>query len=128
MGKGGARDRWADVALGRHLRWPFGKLLWSRGYARTAPVGSFPGGASPYGALDMAGNVWEWVADWYSDSYYDSSPNENPTGPLMGTERSQRGGAWYDNGSWVRCTVRHQQPTSTRCDDLGFRCAVPAEP
>ena len=98
------------------------------GYARTAPVGSFPGGASPYGALDMAGNVWEWVADWYSDSYYDSSPNENPTGPLMGTERSQRGGAWYDNGSWVRCTVRHQQPTSTRCDDLGFRCAVPAEP
>ena len=98
------------------------------GYARTAPVGSFPGGASPYGALDMAGNVWEWVADWYSDSYYASSPSENPTGPLMGTERSQRGGAWVDAGSWVRCTVRYQQPTTTRCDDLGFRCAVPAEP
>ena len=86
------------------------------GYAFSAPVGSFPGGASPYGALDMAGNVWEWVADWYDDSYYGDSPYENPTGPPTGTERAQRGGAWYDNESWVRC------------DDLGFRCVVPAGP
>jgi formylglycine-generating enzyme required for sulfatase activity len=96
------------------------------GYAFTAPVGSFLGGASPYGALDMAGNVWEWVADWYAEDYYGESPSENPQGPATGTERTQRGGAWYDNQSWVRCTVRHQTHPTVRCDDLGFRCAVPA--
>jgi len=97
------------------------------GYTLTAPVGSFPGGASPYGALDMAGNVWEWVADWYSEDYYALSPDENPTGPSFGTERTQRGGAWIDNESWVRTTVRHSTPPWARFDDLGFRCAVPAE-
>lgn len=68
-------------------------------------MGRFPRGASPYGALDIAGNVWEWVSDWYHEDYYGYSP---------GIERTQRGGAWYDNESWVRC------------DDLGFRCALPA--
>lgn len=77
------------------------------GYPLTAPVGSFPSAASPYGALDMAGNVWEWIADWYDAGYCADSPYENPTGPASGTERAQRGGAWYDGGSWVRCTVRH---------------------
>jgi len=98
------------------------------GYAFTAPVGSFPLGASPYGALDMAGNVWEWVADWYKDSYYSDSPGENPTGLPFGTERTQRGGAWYDNESWVRTTVRHSTPPLNRCDDLGFRCGVSDKP
>ena len=54
------------------------------GYAQTAPVGSFPSGASPYAALDMAGNVWEWVADWYNFFYYGKSPQLNPLGPNMG--------------------------------------------
>jgi formylglycine-generating enzyme required for sulfatase activity len=97
------------------------------GYALTAPVGSFPGGASPNGALDMAGNVWEWVADWYDENYYTDSPYENPTGPSYGTERTQRGGAWIDNESWVRTTVRHSTLPWARFDDLGFRCALPAE-
>jgi formylglycine-generating enzyme required for sulfatase activity len=97
------------------------------GYALTAPVGSFPGGASPCGALDMAGNLWEWVADWYHAEYYRDSPPQNPLGPDSGTVRAMRGGAWYDNEQWVRCTVRHQNPPSSRCDDVGFRCAVPAE-
>ena len=44
------------------------------GYEKTAPVGSFPDGASPYGALDMAGNAWEWVRDWYDEQYYTGSP------------------------------------------------------
>jgi len=98
------------------------------GYALTAPVGSFPSGASPYGALDMAGNVWEWVVDWYGEDYYAYSPDENPTGPSFATERTQRGGAWYDYESWVRTTVRHATPPWNRADDLGFRCAVPVEP
>jgi len=97
------------------------------GYAFTAPVGSFPSGASPYGALDMAGNVWEWVADWYDDSYYGDSSSESPSEPPSGTERAMRGGAWYDNEPWVRCTVRHQNPPWSRCDDVGFRCAVPLQ-
>jgi len=97
------------------------------GYPFTAPVGSFPSGASPYGALDMAGNVWEWVADWYDEDYYGDSPAQNPLGPESGTDRAMRGGAWYDNESWVRCTVRHQNPPWSRCDDVGFRCAIPAQ-
>lgn len=97
------------------------------GYALTSPVGSFPSGASPYGALDIAGNIWEWVADWYDADYYTDSPNENPTGPSYGTERTQRGGAWLDNESWVRTTVRHSTPPWARFDDLGFRCALPAD-
>lgn len=97
------------------------------GYAFTAPAGSHPEGASPFGALDMAGNVWEWVADWYDADYYHQSPYANPQGPLVGEERAQRGGAWYDNQSWVRTTVRHATPPWVRCDDLGFRCAVAAD-
>jgi len=95
------------------------------GYAFTAPVGSFPDGVSPYGALDMAGNLWEWVADWYADDYYGDSPYENPLGPDSGTVRAMRGGAWYDTDVWATCSVRHQNPPSDLYDDLGFRCAVP---
>ena len=98
------------------------------GYAFTAPVGSFPDGVSPYGALDMAGNLWEWVADWYADDYYGDSPYENPLGPDSGTVRAMRGGAWYDTDVWATCTVRHQNPASDLYDDLGFRCAVPDQP
>ena len=98
------------------------------GYAFTAPVGSFPEGASPYGALDMAGNLWEWVADWYSEDYYRQSPYENPSGPDSGTVRAMRGGAWYDTDVWATCTVRHQNPATDLYDDLGFRCAMPAQP
>ncbi|HTP07315.1 MAG TPA: SUMF1/EgtB/PvdO family nonheme iron enzyme, partial [Anaerolineae bacterium] len=53
----------------------------------TTAVDSHPNGASPYGAVDMAGNVWEWVADWYDETYYTRSPQANPTGPLTGTMR-----------------------------------------
>jgi len=76
------------------------------GYAVTAPVGSYPTGASPYGALDMAGNVWEWVADWYDGRYYARSPARNPQGPDSGDGRVGRGGAFYE-GIWLtRCARR----------------------
>ena len=60
----------------------------------TSAVGSYPAGASPYGALDMAGNVWEWVNDWYNGSYYSISPGSNPPGPATGSYRVLRGGGW----------------------------------
>jgi serine/threonine-protein kinase len=92
------------------------------GYGYTAPVGSYRDGASPYGALDMMGNVWEWVSDWYSESYYSESPAKDPQGPSSGTQRVMRGGAWYDLG-FFRVTLRwHNEPTD-RYEDVGFRCA-----
>ena len=60
----------------------------------TTPVGIFPEGASRCGALDMAGNVWEWCWDWYDSNYYEKSPAEDPTGPSEGSFRVLRGGAW----------------------------------
>lgn len=98
------------------------------GFPRTSPVGSFPAGASPYGALDMSGNAWEWVADWYDKEYYAGSPRENPTGPASGTLRAMRGGSWYDGDveAWVTTTIRHQNPPVDRYEDVGFRCASSA--
>jgi formylglycine-generating enzyme required for sulfatase activity len=94
------------------------------GFAFTSPAGSFPGGASPYGALDMSGNVWEWTRDWYEKYYYWRAPDKNPTGPESGSLRSMRGGAWYDTDVWMTCTVRHQNPARDRYTDLGFRCVL----
>lgn len=96
-------------------------------YEYASPVGSYRGGASPYGVLDMAGNVWEWTSDRYYARYYGSSPYENPRGPATGDERVQHGGAWYDGGQagWLTCTVRHATRPTNTADDLGFRCAVP---
>ena len=76
------------------------------GYAVTAPVGRYPSGASPYGALDMAGNVFEWVADWYEEGYYARSPARNPQGPDSGDGRVFRGGAFDFGGRVVRCAAR----------------------
>jgi serine/threonine-protein kinase len=72
----------------------------------TTEVGTYPNGKSPYGALDMAGNVWEWVNDWYDGAYYQNSPSSNPLGPEVaesetGYARVLRGGSWYfEEGSF----------------------------
>jgi len=92
-------------------------------YADTAPVGSYPAGASPYAAMDMAGNVWEWVADWYSDKYYASSPKNNPKGPDSGSYRVLRSGSWHFNQTYVHAARRlYGYPDSRNYVD-GFRCA-----
>jgi formylglycine-generating enzyme required for sulfatase activity len=93
------------------------------GYVRTAPVGSYPAGASLYGALDMAGNVWEWVADWYGEYYYIQSPYRNPPGPSLETARVLRGGSWYDGSDSVRSAIRHAAGPGDRLNSVGFRCA-----
>jgi serine/threonine-protein kinase len=91
------------------------------GYADTAPVGSYPSGASPYGVMDMAGNVWEWVNDWYDKKYYSVSPGSNPQGPATGTYRVLRGGSWYLNDVSVRSANRYNGPVYWGSSS-GFRC------
>jgi formylglycine-generating enzyme required for sulfatase activity len=90
------------------------------GYEKTAPVGSFEGGASWCEALDMAGNVWEWVADWYGD--YPSAAQTNPTGPGTGDYRVQRGGSWYGSANIVRSANRDWGDPLYRYVLSGFRC------
>ena len=102
---------WADKSFDDH-------------FADTAPVGSYPNGISPYGALDMAGNVWEWVADWYGDTYYVSSPSSNPLGPDSGQDGVVRGGAWNADSNYVRSALRFRLDPASTLDDVGFRCAV----
>jgi formylglycine-generating enzyme required for sulfatase activity len=93
------------------------------GYERTAPVGSFPSGVSWCEALDMAGNVWEWVADWYDGAYYERSPASNPTGPSSGESRGLRGGSWFNGSDLVRGAYRSVDIPVAKKFDAGFRCA-----
>jgi formylglycine-generating enzyme required for sulfatase activity len=92
------------------------------GFATTAPVGKFKTGRSRFGPYDVAGNVWEWVADWYGE--YSPEPQVNPHGPAKGEKRVIRGGAW--NGSyatWLRPSFRYAQVPDALSHGIGFRCA-----
>ena len=103
------------------------------GYETTAPTGSFPSGASAYGALDMAGNVWEWVNDAFLETdpfgerpnYYAVSPSSNPQGvdPSITVYRVMRGGAWRMNFGNGRAAYRLWFGFSDAYDFVGFRCA-----
>ena len=99
------------------------------GFEESAPVGSYPAGASWIGALDMAGNVWEWVWDWYSG--YTGDDLTNPSGPETGTGKIIRGGCWANGEDGVRTTYRVDsggeiKPT-TRHSNIGFRCVLSSE-
>ena len=89
----------------------------------TSQVGSYPLGASQYGALDMAGNVNEWVGDWYDAFYYSESPYHNPPGPKSGHSKVTRGGSW--NLQWVSLLVASRSsilPPTASDYHYGFRC------
>ena len=89
---------------------------------QTVPVGSF--GENGYGLYDMAGNVWEWVADWYASDYYASSPSSNPTGPDSGSSRVLRGGSWYPYGAFnIRSAIHYWDDPANTSSYLGFRCS-----
>ncbi len=90
----------------------------------TTEVGGYPQGASIYGALDMSGNVWEWVEDWYDENYYRTSPSSNPLGPDSGQYKVLRGGSWYYNFyDVVRSARRYGYDPSSSYYDIGFRCS-----
>lgn len=89
----------------------------------TSEVGSYPAGASPYGLLDMSGNVLEWVNDWYDDNYYTYSPYANPPGPAGGSYKVLRGGAWNIFEVIVRAAYRGYSDPPFRYRNVGFRCA-----
>lgn len=130
---------WEKAARGTDGRtYPWGEGL-DCGHAQyvicggsTVPAGSFPDGASPYGAFDMAGNAAEWVADWFSDRYYFGSPPENPLGPMVGSSRVVRGGSWRSfvssgtlaSGTSVRSAHRGRLDPSQVSEYVGFRCAL----
>jgi serine/threonine-protein kinase len=93
----------------------------------TSEVGAYPEGASPYGAMDMVGNVYEWVADFYAEDYYLGSTLRNPTGPTESLYSVLRGGSWSDAWYYLRVTYRSFGTPfpSYYGNNIGFRCAVP---
>jgi len=127
---------WEKAARGTDQRlYPWGNTVpnqqlanYNRGfefknYEVLTDVGSFEGGKSPYGAYDMAGNVWEWTADWYDESYYRTSPERNPKGPSSGEYRVFRGGSWGIASGNVRSADRDRNTPTIRSVNIGFRCA-----
>jgi sulfatase modifying factor 1 len=98
---------------------------WS-GPSTLAKKDQYDFGKSPYGAYEMAGNVWEWVQDWYGESYYKTSPDKNPPGPAEGEGRVLRGGSWRDAPDKLRSANRNKHPQDERRTYIGIRCAKDA--
>jgi formylglycine-generating enzyme required for sulfatase activity/predicted Ser/Thr protein kinase len=94
------------------------------GFPFSAPVGSFPLGESHYGVMDMAGNVWEWIADWYGAQYFQKSARRNPLGPASGSNRVVRGGSWKNGPDLIRSANRSSEQPDRRLNVLGFRVAM----
>jgi formylglycine-generating enzyme required for sulfatase activity len=94
-------------------------------------VGKYPGGASWVGALDMAGNAMEWVADWWSATYYREKVRDDPTGPANGHVKVEKGGWWgppAGTGAFIsRSSYRHFEDPPIYADHhIGFRIVSPA--
>ena len=99
-----------------------GETRW-RGYDSLSNVGRFELGKTPEGVYDLAGNLWEWVADWYDPTYYQFSARDNPKGPSAGPLRALRGGAWNNDSKAIRSSNRAGYAPDARRNDVGFRCA-----
>jgi serine/threonine-protein kinase len=130
--------QWEKAARGTDGRtYPWGEGIhstranYNQNIGDTVVVGSYPSGVSPFSLYDMAGNVFEWVNDWYLDSFYQKSPTQNPIGPDVypstGTYRVLRGGSWYNDAYKVRSSFRYWGTPDFTNEDVGFRCARPAQ-
>ena len=123
---------WERVACGGEVRkYPWGDEIdssranfdYKGSPGKTTPVGLYPLGATVEGVHDMAGNVFEWVADWYGEKYYASSSKKNPRGPSKGTLRVLRGGSWDNVPVVLRASFRFRFRPVRRNLLIGFRCA-----
>jgi formylglycine-generating enzyme required for sulfatase activity len=118
-GTDGRRFPWGDEPPDR-TRAVFHRDI---GFDGTSPVATAKAGASPFGLLDMAGNVFEWCADWYAPGYYAVSPRENPAGPAEGRQRVVRGGAWVSLPDACRAAAREKFPPGKSSILIGIRVA-----
>jgi formylglycine-generating enzyme required for sulfatase activity/serine/threonine protein kinase len=131
-----AEEQGSGGAGGRKRRYPWGDEFdadrcntQESGIGDTTPVGTYsPGGDSACGAADMTGNVWEWVADWYGSDAYSQAPAANPTGPVTGTYKVLRGGAWPFDEVYARAAFRYSVRPDYTYDFAGFRCVSRHEP
>lgn len=122
---------WEKAARGSDGRmYPWGNRApdnslsnYGRNVGDTTQVGAYPSGASPYGAMDMAGNAWEWVNDLYDQHYYNKSSLNNPSGPASGEYRILRGGSWSSAERSIRTTTRLSNLPGDAGYASGFRCA-----
>ena len=125
--------QWEYSARGgrKELKYPWGDTLshentnyrgtgWQDAWEYTSPVGSF--GTNGYGLYDMAGNVWEWLADWYAPDYYSVSPETDPTGAAGGIERVLVGGSFFNPPRVLRVSDRFKLVPHSYSYDIGFRC------
>ena len=109
---------------GNEINHSFANYVGTSKFDTGMKVGSFPKGASPYGALDMGGNVMEWCSDWYSRDYYSVSPKKNPKGPATGAYRVVRGGSFFLEAFDLRTYARSAAwPSFQSLRMLGFRVA-----
>lgn len=99
-------------------------LNYANCYGRTTNTNNYDAGKSPFGVFDMAGNVFEWVADWYDANYYPTSPADNPTGPASGQYRGVRGSSFETAEEQVITAIRRFNEPNDSGRDIGFRCAV----
>lgn len=125
--------QWEKAMRGTDGRlWPWGNALertasnWGNedGYRFTAPVGTFERDVSPFGVVDGAGNVMEWVEDWYGEDVYRHASKRNPMGPDHGVYKVMRGGGYMSRGNDVRITSRSRMVPGFRDETIGFRCAI----